>query len=86
MAALATLGAGGMVTTNAYGVGNTVHASFKVLTAPNNSARTTAWAAAGTRLSSVFFRFNLAGALFTVLEFVGTWLFNRYNLSPTTNG
>ncbi|VVO35043.1 hypothetical protein PS718_05297 [Pseudomonas fluorescens] len=81
MAALATLGAGGMLITNAYGVGNTVHASFKVLTAPNNSARTAAWAAAGTRLSSVFFRFNLAGALFTVLEFVGTWLFNRYNLS-----
>lgn len=81
MATLATLGAGGMVITNAYGVGNTVHASFKVLAAPNNSARTAAWAAAGTRLSSVFFRFNLAGALFTVLEFVGTWLFNRYNLS-----
>lgn len=27
------------------------------------------------------FRFNLAGALFTVLELSGTWLFNRYNLS-----
>ncbi|MFJ2320208.1 toxin VasX [Pseudomonas sp. NPDC087817] len=81
MAALATLGAGGMVTTNAYGVGNTVYASFKVLAAPNSAARTAAWAAAGTRLSTIFFRFNLAGALFTVLEFVGTWLFNRYNLS-----
>ena len=29
----------------------------------------------------MFFRFNLAGALFTVLELGGTWLYNRYNLS-----
>jgi hypothetical protein len=52
-----------------------------VLTAPNLTARTAAWAAAGTRLSTVFFRFNLAGALFTVLELGSTWLFNRYNLN-----
>lgn len=80
-AAMATLGATGMIATNGYGFGNTIYASIKVLAAPNSSARTAAWAAAGTRLSLVFFRFNLAGALFTVLEFVGTWLFNRYNLS-----
>lgn len=80
-AALATLGAGGMVTINAYGLSNTVHATFNVLTAPNSAARKAAWAAAGTRLSTVFFRFNLAGALFTVLELSGAWLFNRYNLS-----
>ncbi|MGG7675062.1 toxin VasX [Pseudomonas sp. WC2] len=80
-AALTTLGAGGMVTVNAYGLSHTVHATFTVLTAPNQAARTAAWAAAGTRLSSVFFRFNLAGALFTVLELSGTWLYNRYNLS-----
>jgi hypothetical protein len=80
-AALATLGAGGMTAINAYGLSNTVHATFKVIGAPNKAARTAAWAAAGTRLSTVFFRFNLAGALFTVLELSGTWLFNRYNLS-----
>ncbi|PNG38905.1 hypothetical protein A1354_15030 [Pseudomonas asplenii] len=80
-AALGTFGAGGMVTVNAYGLSNTAHATFKVLTAPNRTARTAAWAAAGTRLSTVFFRFNLAGALFTVLELGGTWLFNRYNLN-----
>jgi hypothetical protein len=79
--ALSTLGAGGMVTVNAYGLSHTVHATFTVLTAPNKAARTAAWAAAGTRLSTVFFRFNLAGALFTVLELSGTWLYNRYNLS-----
>ncbi|MGY1893066.1 hypothetical protein [Pseudomonas sp. SDT291_1_S447] len=79
--ALSTLGAGGMVTVNAYGLSHTVHATFTVLTAPNKVARTAAWAAAGTRLSTVFFRFNLAGALFTVLELSGTWLYNRYNLS-----
>lgn len=80
-AALATLGAGGMVTANGYGLSHTIHATFQVVTAPNNAARTAAWAAAGTRLSTVFFRFNLAGALFTVLELSGTWLFNRYNIS-----
>jgi hypothetical protein len=80
-AALATVGATGMTTVNAYGLGHTVHATFKVLTARGAAARTAAWAAAGTRLSTVFFRFNLAGALFTVLELGGTWLYNRYNLS-----
>ena len=80
-AALATIGAGGMVTVNAYGLSHTVHATFTVLTAPNKAAQTAAWAAAGTRLSTVFFRFNLAGALFTVLELSGTWLYNRYNIS-----
>jgi len=80
-AALATLGAGGMVSVNAYGLSHTVHATFTVFTAPNKAARTAAWAAAGTRLSTVFFRFNLAGALFTILELSATWLFNRYNMS-----
>ena len=80
-AALATLGAGGMVTVNAYGLSHTGGAALKVLVAKDSTTKTAAWAAAGTRLSTVFFRFNLAGALFTVLEFGGTWLFNRYNLS-----
>jgi len=80
-AALATLGAGGMTAVNAYGLSNTLHAGYTVFSAPNRAARTAAWAAAGTRLSTVFFRFNLAGALFTVLELSGTWLFNRYNLN-----
>jgi hypothetical protein len=80
-AALATFGAGGMTTVNAYGLGQTLYAGYSVVTATNSAARNAAWAAAGTRLSTVFFRFNLAGALFTVLEFSGTWLFNRYNLS-----
>ncbi|VVM63088.1 hypothetical protein PS662_01401 [Pseudomonas fluorescens] len=80
-AALATVGAAGMTAVNAYGVSHTVHATFKVVTARSAAARTAAWAAAGTRLSTVFFRVNLAGFLFTVLEFGGTWLFNRYNIS-----
>ncbi|WPX58476.1 toxin VasX [Pseudomonas sp. DC1.2] len=80
-AALATVGASGMVTVNTYGLSHTVHASFKVMTAGSAAARTAAWAAAGTRLSTVFFRVNLAGALFTVLELGGSWLFNRYNIS-----
>lgn len=84
-AALAALGAGGMTTVNAYGLGRTLYASYTVISAPNSTARTVAWAAAGTRLSTVFFRFNLAGALFTVLELSGSWLFNRYNLSAHDN-
>ncbi|MHC8354059.1 hypothetical protein ACYZTL_02115 [Pseudomonas sp. LB3P81] len=80
-AALATLGAGGMTAMNAYGLGHTLHAGYTVAIARNAAARTAAWAAAGTRLSTVFFRFNLAGALFTVLELGGTWLYNRYNTS-----
>ena len=80
-AALATAGAAGMTTVNAYGLSHTGRAAFNVLIAKNTAARTAAWAAAGTRLSTVFFRFNLAGALFTVLELGGTWLYNRYNIS-----
>ncbi|MHC8389251.1 toxin VasX [Pseudomonas sp. MDT2-39-1] len=80
-AALGTVGAAGMTAVNANGLSHTVHATFKVLTARSAAARTAAWAAAGTRLSTVFFRVNLAGFLFTVLEFGGTWLFNRYNIS-----
>lgn len=80
-AALATLGAGGMTAANAYGLNHTVRSTFKVLTARTAATRTAAWAAAGTRLSTVFFRFNLAGALFTILELGGTWLYNRYNIS-----
>jgi hypothetical protein len=80
-AALATAGAAGMTTVNAYGFGHTLHAGSTVLMAKNTAARTAAWAAAGTRLSTVFFRFNLAGALITVLELGGTWLYNRYNIS-----
>ena len=80
-AALATVGASGMVAVNTYGLSHTVHAGFKVVTAGSAAARTATWAAAGTRLSTVFFRVNLAGFLFTVLEFGGTWLFNRYNIS-----
>jgi hypothetical protein len=80
-AALATVGAAGMTSVNAYGFGQTLHAGYTVLIAKDAAARTAAWAAAGTRLSTVFFRVNLAGALFTVLELGGTWLHNRYNIS-----
>ncbi|MCF4996890.1 hypothetical protein GIW70_14870 [Pseudomonas syringae] len=80
-ASLAAVGAAGMTTVNAYGLGQTLYSGYTVITAANSAARKAAWAAAGTRLSTVFFRFNLAGALFTVLELSGTWLFNRYNIS-----
>ena len=73
--------AGGLAASNAYGVVNTVRAGLDLLNAAKGTAREAAWKVAGTRLSSVFFRFNWAGAFFTVLELAGTWLYNRYNTS-----
>ncbi|WP_443699344.1 hypothetical protein [Pseudomonas sp.] len=33
-------------------------------------------------MSTVFFRVNIAGAFFTLVELGGTWLYNRHNTSP----
>ncbi|MDR5860436.1 hypothetical protein FZZ93_17310 [Halomonas eurihalina] len=75
-AAMASMvGAGGMLGANTYGLFNTAHAGFSV------AFRGVEWAAAGARLGSVFWRFNLAGALFTVLELGGSWFYNRYSTS-----
>lgn len=75
-AAMASMvGAGGMLGANAYGLAHTLHAGASV------AFRGVEWAAAGARLGSVFWRFNLAGALFTVLELGGSWLYNRYSTS-----
>ncbi|WP_136248380.1 toxin VasX [Halomonas borealis] len=68
-------GAGGMLGANVYGLTHTLHTGFSV------ALRGVEWAAAGARLGSVFWRFNLAGALFTVLELGGSWLYNRYSTS-----
>ncbi|MFC3284160.1 toxin VasX [Litchfieldella rifensis] len=75
-AAMASMvGAGGMLGANAYGLVNTLHAGASV------AFRGVEWATAGARLGTVFWRFNLAGALFTVLELGGSWLYNRYSTS-----
>ncbi|MEG0944830.1 MAG: hypothetical protein RSF86_14480, partial [Angelakisella sp.] len=81
-AALAIIGSGGLLASNVYGLGSTFHASYIVLTAPQGVARTAAWAASGVRLSSVFFRVNLAGALLAALELGGNYIYNRFNTSP----
>ncbi|HEX8592582.1 MAG TPA: toxin VasX [Pseudomonas sp.] len=81
-ATLSMLGNSGFIATNSYGAIQTGIAFKHVLaTARHSPARVAAWAAAGTRLSTVFFRFNLAGIVFTALELSGSWLYNRYNLS-----
>jgi hypothetical protein len=81
-ATISLLGNSGFLASNSYGFAQTVQAFRHVLTTEANSAaRLTAWAAAGTRLSTVFFRFNMAGILFTALELSGTWFYNRSNLS-----
>ncbi|MBE7374126.1 toxin VasX [Pseudomonas lopnurensis] len=83
-AALALAGSSGMLASNTYGFGHTVRAGWEVLakTTAGSAARQTAWAVAGTRLSSVFLRFNIAGAFFTALELGGTWWYNRNDTSP----
>ncbi|MGP0175261.1 toxin VasX [Pseudomonas sp. NCHU5208] len=78
-AAIAILGSTGMLGANIYGLGHTAYAGLEVLKASSIAARRTAWALAGPRLASVFFRFNIAGALFTALELGGTWWYNRNN-------
>ncbi|MCQ2994985.1 hypothetical protein NLO95_12755 [Pseudomonas syringae] len=81
-AAVSMLGNSGFLSTNSYGAAQTGIAFKHVLaTARNSPARLAAWAAAGTRLSTVFLRFNVAGILFTALELSGSWFYNRNNLS-----
>ncbi|MCQ4287354.1 hypothetical protein NA647_07900 [Pseudomonas stutzeri] len=73
-AALSMVGAAGMVGSNAYGFGLTLKTGYDVW-------RGASWATAGTRLSMVFFRFNLLGAAFTLLELGGSWWYNHHNIS-----
>lgn len=79
-AAIALVGSSGMFSTNGYGLAHTAHAGREVAKhLANPAARRAAWALAGPRLASVFFRFNIAGALFTALELGGSWWYNRNN-------
>jgi hypothetical protein len=81
-ATLSMAGNTGFLLSNAYGFGETLMAGKNVLSvASQTDARLAAWAAAGTRLSTVLFRVNMAGILFTALELSGSWFYNRYNLS-----
>lgn len=80
-ATLGMVGSGGLAVTNAYGVSRSVQMGWAVVRASDDVAKATAWATAGTRLSSLFARLNIAGLVFTVFELGGTWLYNRYNLS-----
>ncbi|MBN0864393.1 hypothetical protein JTL79_36515, partial [Pseudomonas aeruginosa] len=53
-AALAMVGSSGMLASSAYGVWHTGYALKGVLRAATPAAERTAWALAGTRLSSIF--------------------------------
>ncbi|MDY6842068.1 MAG: hypothetical protein SV429_11345 [Pseudomonadota bacterium] len=72
-AALGMVGSGGLTTTNLYGLNQTRIAGQEVWRAADKAG---AWATAGTRLSSLFARLNIAGLVFTVFELGGTWLYN----------
>jgi hypothetical protein len=80
-AIISMAGSGGLLASNTYGMGSTLHATYSVLAAEQGAVRAAAWAASGARLSSVFFRANLAGALFTALELGGNYVYNYYNTS-----
>lgn len=79
-AVMGMVGSGGLTVSQGYGFYRTVNMGVQVLRAQGEVARGVAWATAGTRLSTLFMRLNLAGLLFTVFELAGTWLYNRYNL------
>ena len=79
-AAIALAGSSGMLGASGYGLAHTFRAGGEVAKhLYNPAARRAAWALAGPRLATVFFRFNIAGALFTALELGGTWWYNRNN-------
>jgi len=79
-AAIALAGSSGMLGASGYGLAHTFRAGGEVAKHLSNpAARHAAWALAGPRLATVFFRFNIAGALFTALELGGTWWYNRNN-------
>jgi hypothetical protein len=80
-AVLGMVGSGGLAGTNAYGLYRTGQSFIQALAARGAENRAMAWAASGRTLSSLFFRLNMAGLVFTVFELGGTWLYNRYNLS-----
>lgn len=79
-ATLGMVGSGGLAITNAYGFGRSVQMGWAVVQASDDVAKAGAWATAGTRLSSLFARLNIAGLVFTVFELGGTLVYNRYNL------
>lgn len=81
-AMMSLAGSGGLLASNMYGLGNTLYSTYTVVAAEQGAVRTAAWAASGVRLSSVFFRANLAGALFTALELGGNYAYNYYNTTP----
>ncbi|MGV8904163.1 MAG: toxin VasX [Pseudomonas sp.] len=81
-ATLAMVGAAGQLASHSYDLGHVGYSAYKVFIARDSAARTAAWAAAGVRMSTVFFRVNLVGAMSTILELGGTWLYNRHNTSP----
>lgn len=79
-AAVALTGSSLMTANNVYGLAHTMQVGGSVVKSLlKKEAASAAWAVAGPRLATVFFRFNIAGALFTALELGGTWWYNRNN-------
>ncbi|MGP4846214.1 toxin VasX [Marinobacter sp. 1Y8] len=90
-AVTAMVGSGGLMATNATGVGYSLRAMAQVISAGRaaaltsgaeiTGARAAVWASAGPRLASLFGRLNLLGLILTGVELGGTWFYNYSNRS-----
>ncbi|WP_445011374.1 toxin VasX [Vreelandella stevensii] len=75
-AAMAVAGDVGLMGTYGYGVSSTLRTGVGVIL---NKATT--WSMAGPYLASVFWRVNVIGLTFSVLQLGATWFYNRQNIS-----
>ncbi|EHJ93054.1 toxin VasX [Vreelandella boliviensis] len=74
-AAIAMAGDAGLMGNYLYGLRATL------LTRANIARGAATWARAGSYLASVFWRVNVVGLAFSVLQLGATWLYNRHNIS-----
>lgn len=74
-AAMAMAGDAGLMGNYLYGLRATL------VTRANIARGAATWARAGSRLASVFWRVNVVGLAFSVLQLGATWFYNRHNIS-----
>jgi hypothetical protein len=80
-AVLGMVGSGGLTATSTLGFGRTLGMGWAALRAADDTSKALTWATAGSTLSKLFARMNIAGMVFTFFELGGTWLYNRHNLN-----
>ncbi|MEL7611019.1 toxin VasX [Vreelandella titanicae] len=75
-AAVSMVGDAGLMGTYGYGLSSTLRTGASVML-----SKATTWSMAGSYLGSVFWRVNVVGLAFTVLQLGATWFYNRHNIS-----